>query len=100
MFEQVGDDMGPGAILAPAIEAIVDGLPGSVAFRDIPPGGAGVQDPEDAIDEGVVIVPGMPPAAVMGGMGQEVFDPPPETRIELIAASHGGPPFIGTLPPS
>jgi hypothetical protein len=98
MVEQSGDEVGPGPVLAPAIEAIVDGLPGPVAFRDIAPGGAGVQDPEDAIDEGVVIAPGMPAAAVMGGMGQEAFDPSPKTGIEFIAASHGRPPF-GTLPP-
>ena len=78
--EQPGDDAGPGAVLPPAIEAIVDGLPGPVALRDVAPGGAGVQDPEDAVDEGVMILPGMPAAAVMGRMGQERIDPPPETR--------------------
>ena len=45
-----------------------------------------MQDPEDAIDEGVMILPGMPLAAVMGRMGQERIDPPPETGIEFIAA--------------
>ena len=96
MFEQPGDDLGPGPILAPAIEAIVDGLPGPIPLRDIAPGRAGVQDPKDAIDQGVVVLPRMPPTTVMGRMGQHGSDPLPEAGVEFIAASHGGPPFSET----
>src|SRR5262245_20486926 len=49
--EQQGvEDVGPGAVLAPAVEAVVDGLPAPVAFGGCPARGAGVQVPEDAVD--------------------------------------------------
>src|SRR5262249_10816870 len=38
--EQQGvEDLGPGAVLAPAVEAVVDGLPGAVASWGVGPGG-------------------------------------------------------------
>jgi hypothetical protein len=98
VIEQPGEELGPHPILAPAIEAVVDGLPGAVAFRDIAPGGAGVEDPEDAVEAIAMGLPGMPLAAVVCGMGQEVLDPFPLTVIEFVATTHGWPPF-GNRPP-
>ena len=44
--EQQGvEDLGPGAVLAPAVEAVVDGLPRAIAFGDVGPRGTGVQVP-------------------------------------------------------
>src|SRR5206468_2847403 len=61
--QEFGEDRGPGAVLAPLGKAVVDRLPGAVAFGDVPPGGAGVQDPEDAVDGAVMGQPGVPPTA-------------------------------------
>src|SRR5436305_4185038 len=62
-LEQQGvEDLGPGAILTPAAEAIVEGLPGAVAARGVRPGGAGVQVPEDAVDQRAMVLPGVAPA--------------------------------------
>src|SRR5581483_11659886 len=58
-------NLGPGAVLAPAVEAIVDGLPGAVALGGVGPGSAGVQVPEDAVDEAAVVLPGVAPMAVV-----------------------------------
>src|SRR5262245_14903128 len=39
--EQQGvEDLGPGAVLTPAVEAVVDGLPGPITLWGIRPGGA------------------------------------------------------------
>src|SRR3954452_4699275 len=54
--QQRGDDAGPGAVLAPTVEAREDRLPGAIAFREIAPRGAGMEDPEDAIDDWTGII--------------------------------------------
>src|SRR5436309_1720869 len=38
--QQRVEDPSPGAVLAPAVEAVVDGLPGAVAAGGVRPGGA------------------------------------------------------------
>ncbi len=45
------------ALLAPALEAAVAGLVGRVALGQVAPGGAGAQDPQDAVEH----IPGVPP---------------------------------------
>jgi hypothetical protein len=50
----------PGRVPAP--KPAVDGLPGSVPLGQIPPGGAGAQEPEDAVEDRAVIL-GRPPRA-------------------------------------
>jgi hypothetical protein len=45
------------SLLVPALEATVAGLVGWVVLRQVAPGGAGTQDPQDAIEH----VPGIPP---------------------------------------
>ena len=72
-------------VLAPAIEAVIDRLPVAVALGQFPPLGAAVEDPEDAIERGPVVVP-LPPTVAVGR--QEVFDEG-ELRIgHLVAAYH------------
>jgi len=44
-------------------EAVVDGLPLAVAFGQVAPGGAGVEPPEDAIEDGTVVLPLAAPLA-------------------------------------
>ena len=41
----------PDATLAPADKAVIGGLPGSIARRQIDPSGSGGKDPEDAVDD-------------------------------------------------
>jgi hypothetical protein len=45
----------PEALTAPTNEAIVDGLIGSIAGRQVAPGSASAVDPEDAVDDATVI---------------------------------------------
>src|SRR3954452_6056165 len=45
--QERGGDADPGAVLTPPIEGREDRLPGPIAIGEIPPGGAGMQDPED-----------------------------------------------------
>src|SRR5439155_23063185 len=56
--QQGVEDPGPGAVLPPAVEAVVGGLPGAEASGEVTPGGAGVQVPEDAVDHAAVRPPG------------------------------------------
>ena len=50
----------PGAVLAPAVEPLVDGLPGAVGRPgQVTPRGAGVEDPEDAVDDRAMALPGV-----------------------------------------
>src|SRR5271169_6685053 len=53
---QRGSDGFPNAGLAPASEALVHGHPLAVLLRNIPPGRAGAQVPQDAVDDGAVVV--------------------------------------------
>src|SRR4051812_32169739 len=49
--QQRGRDAGPSAIPTPRVESSEHGLPRPVALRQITPRRAGVQDPQDAIDD-------------------------------------------------
>src|SRR5262249_17741410 len=51
------DDALEQAALAQLAEAVVDGLPGAVALRQVGPGGGGVQPPEDAVEHRAVVLP-------------------------------------------
>lgn len=48
---QTAEHFVPDAGLAPADEAIISRLPGSIAAGQITPSGSGGQDPEDAVDD-------------------------------------------------
>src|SRR5262245_36284693 len=95
--EQQGvEDVGPGAILAPAVEAVVNGLPGAVPFGGIWPGGAGVEMPQDAVDQRAVVLPRVAGATVVVAIRDERFNPAP-LIVGKIKAVHGWPPS-GNLP--
>jgi hypothetical protein len=74
VFEQVCEDVGPGAVLTPAPEAAVDSLPRALTLGDVPPGGAGVHTPQDAIEDTMVILPGSSAAVVVCRVGKERCD--------------------------
>src|SRR5262249_41269218 len=86
----------PGAVAPPALEAAVDGVPWAVAFGQIAPGGAGAQDPQDAVEYGVVGHPGPAGLAVVAWLG------PPRLQTRVLGfgkfvAMHGKPP-LGNSP--
>jgi hypothetical protein len=95
--QQGVEDFGPRAILAPAVEAVVDGLPGAVTLGGIGPRSAAVQVPEDAVDETAMVLPGMAAVAVVVAVGEEVGNTLPLGVRKVIAIGHGWPPF-GNLP--
>ena len=86
--QERGGDADPGAVLTPPVEGREDRLPGAVAIGEITPGGAGMQDPEDAINDRPGIVEGVACAAAMSPVRQEGRDPFPLLLGKLIAA-HG-----------
>src|SRR6516164_4099132 len=95
--QQGVEDLGPSAVLAPAVEAVVDGLPGAVALGGVLPGRAGVQVPEDAVDQRAVVLPRMAGLAVVEAVGEERFHPSPLLVGEVETITHGWPPS-GNLP--
>src|SRR4051812_43481099 len=97
VVQEFGKDGGPGAVLAPLVEAVVDGLPGAVAFGDVAPGSAGVQDPQDAVEGAVVRQPGVALTAVVRAVGQQRGEALPLARGKFVTPSHGWPP-LGNLP--
>ncbi len=46
---EFGQHLLPDPGFAPALEAAVHGGPGTIALRQIPPGSAGAQDPQDPV---------------------------------------------------
>ena len=75
------------ALAPPAAEAVVDALPLPIAPGQLAPLGAGVEDPEDAVERRPVVIP-LPPGLARGG--QQILDLG-ELRVgQLIAAGHGG----------
>jgi len=90
------EDLGPGAILAPAVEAVVDGLPRPVPFRGVRPGRAGVEMPQDAIDQEPMIFPRASCPTVVIAIGKEGSNLLP-LSISKFVAVHGWPP-CGYLP--
>ncbi len=70
------------------LKAFEDRLPGAVAFREVTPRGAGMEDPEDAIDDRTGIAKRVACLAVMSTVWKEGSDPCPLWLGEFIAA-HG-----------
>src|SRR4051794_23374255 len=92
LVQQRGDNVNPGAVLAPGVEAVPDGLPRPVTLGEVTPGGAGMQDPQDAVDDGAVVPGGPPGLTVVGWVGKQRRDPLPLPVRQFVAA-HGWPPF-------
>jgi hypothetical protein len=60
----VGQQLVPGAVPAPAHEAVIAGLPRAVAVGEVPPGRAGAQLPQDPIDHPAMATPATAAALV------------------------------------
>src|SRR5216683_2632786 len=71
VIQQVGKDIGPSAIAAPATEAAIDGLPRAEVVRDVAPGSAGVKTPKDAIENAVVILKRASAMSAVNSMREE-----------------------------
>ena len=91
------EDAVPSAIAAPAYIAVVDRLPGTVAFGDIAPLAAGASAPEDAVDDGAMGVPGM-----AGSLrnGQERFDKLEVDIAQFMAAHRISSPMLASDVPA
>jgi hypothetical protein len=65
---QLTEELLPAPARGPAPQPAVDGLPGTVALRQVAPGDAGVEDEQDAVEDPAVIMirPPMSP-----GRGQQ-----------------------------
>jgi hypothetical protein len=92
--QQRGDDADPSAVAAPGVEAGEDGRPRPVTLGQVPPRGAGVQDPEDADDERTVLAGRSADAAGMAPLGEQRRDTSP-LRVREFVAAHGRPPEVG-----
>src|SRR5215831_12588206 len=100
LFQQPREDSSPGAVAAPPPEPGIHALPGSVAFRDVAPGGARVEAPENAVDNAAVILRGTTAAAVMPRLWQERLETFPLLVRQFIAVSHGWSPWGTTISPA
>src|SRR6267154_932519 len=84
--QQGGNEANPGAVFTPTVEELEHRLPGAVAFREITPGGAGVQDPQDAVEQGPRIVEGMAHLTVVSTVWQQGGNALPLFVREFVAA--------------
>jgi hypothetical protein len=64
---------------------------GAVAFRDVPPGRAGVEAPEDAVEDASVIFQGPTATAVMPRLGQERRESLPCSNYDYCPSQVAGP---------
>jgi hypothetical protein len=86
-----GDQAVPGAIQTPAVEMVEDRLPRSIAFGKITPRRSGVQNPEDAVDEGAMGFTRAASVPVMRRVRKQRSDPSPLPVREFVSV-HGWPP--------
>ena len=93
LFQQLPKDLSPRAVTSPAPEPAIHASPGTVAFRDVAPGGAGMESPEDAVDNAAVILRGPTATTVMPRLWQERFETFPLSVRQFITVSHGWSPW-------
>src|SRR6516162_5114400 len=87
------EDPLPGALLGPAVEAPPHGVPVAEALGEVAPGGAGLGDPQDGVEEEPVVPGG--PAGLAGPPGQPVLDPLPVGVRDRMAVRHDRPSVAG-----
>src|SRR6266516_566712 len=73
------------AALPHLVEAVLGGLPGAEASGQVPPGSAGIQAPEDAVEEGAVVPP---LATTLAGPGREEGGKQPPLMIGKFVPLH------------
>jgi hypothetical protein len=82
---RMGQQQIPGAVAAPAHKPVMPGLPRSVPLGQVPPGRAGAQLPEDAVDHPAMVTP-LAAAPPVGGQQRLKLGPCPIG--ELPAPNH------------
>src|SRR5262249_51371706 len=88
VFQQMREDLGPGTITAPTAEAAVDGLPRAIPIGDVPPGSAGMEAPQNAVNDAVVILPRTAAPTVVSPMRKESRDALPLMPRKFVAMAH------------
>ena len=78
------EDPLPDPLASPAIEPAPDRIPGAEALGQVPPGGAGLGDPEDRVHEEAVVGGRHARIAVLAR--EEVFDAFPAVLGDLVTA--------------
>src|SRR5207245_4478217 len=99
VLQQVREDFCKCPVATPASETPVDGLPRTVAFRNVPPGSAGVKAPQDSVEEAVVVFQGSATAAVVHPVWEERGDALPLQPRKFVPAAHRRLPWGYILPP-
>ena len=94
------EDPLPDPRAGPAIEPAPDRIPGAQALGQVPPGGAGLGDPQDGVDEEAIILGGH--AGLSRLTRQEVCDALPVLVFDLVATQgrslHARPRVANSLP--
>ena len=88
LIQQGGNQTHPSTVSTPTVEELDNCLPGPVTFWEVAPGGAGMQDPKDAVDQRSGIVEGVAGSMVVSAVGQQGGDPCPLLVREFVAV-HG-----------
>src|SRR5262249_47279457 len=81
------EELAPDALERPSAEAFPDGVPVAEAFGQVAPGGAGLGDPQDGIDEQAVVPGGDPRLSC--STGQQVSDALPLLVADGVPVPHG-----------
>jgi hypothetical protein len=92
VFQQVRENPSPGAVFTPASEAAVDGFPRAIALGNVTPRGAGVEAPQNAIEEAMRILPGPATTVLVRRVREKRGDAFPMPLREFMATWHGWPP--------
>jgi hypothetical protein len=83
------------AVVPPAGEAVVERLPRPVAFGHLAPLGAGVEPPEDAVEDDAVVAERPAAAPGAAARGQVRRDPLPVVIGQFVSPCHARPPCRG-----
>jgi hypothetical protein len=88
VVQQVGPNPGPGAVLPPASEAAVDGLPGAIPLGEVAPQGARMETPQNPIEDALVVLPRATPTVPVGQVREERGEAFPLPLRKFMAIGH------------
>jgi hypothetical protein len=77
---------------APAVETAGHSAPRTIPFRQISPGGAGTQEPEDAVENGAMVMGRSPNMWFLGW--EQRLQPLPLSRTQIASVHVASPPFL------
>jgi hypothetical protein len=89
MLLDQAQDPRPGPVPPPAQQPRVAGLPGAVPPRQVPPGDAGAQLPEDPVEDRAVVPPPLAPPGIRRQPGGDLL---PCRVGQLVPPDHPAPP--------